>query len=101
MSRKKTPYFGEEKWDKLTELLPKYVYIIHEDFKKIRREMYEKSSKEFESKASSRLTYEECEQAVIHPNTQRSHMPRIVGRKMGREEEVARRKKISDLLKYY
>ena len=68
--RKETPSFGgeKEKWDKLTKLLPKSVHNIHEDFKKIQREMYEESPRGFDSKANSRLLHEECEQAATHPN---------------------------------
>ena len=43
ISRKETPSFGEEKWDKLTKILPRSIHIIHEYFKKIRREMSEES----------------------------------------------------------
>ena len=63
MSRKKTPFSGEEKGDKLTKILPKSIQKIHEDFKKIRKEMYEESLRGFESKVNSRLMYEECEHA--------------------------------------
>ena len=69
MSRKKTPYFLEERGDKLTKLLPNHVHNIHEYFKKIWRDMYGESPKYFESKANPRLTYEECEQVATHPNT--------------------------------
>ena len=37
--KKKTPLCGEKKEDKLTKLLPRSVQTIHEDFKKIRREI--------------------------------------------------------------
>ena len=69
MRRKKTPSSGREKGDRLIKLLPKSVKNILEDFKKIRREMYEESPKGFESKADSSLSYEKCEQAATHSNT--------------------------------
>ena len=67
MSRKETPYFGGEKGDKLTKILPKSVHNIHEDFKNIIREMYEESLKDFESRENSRLTYEEREKTSLIP----------------------------------
>ena len=63
--------------------------------------MYGESPGGFGSKANSRLSHEECEQAVAHPNTQHSHMPRISRREMEREEEVARRENLSYFLKEY
>ena len=65
MSRKKTPSLGGEKGDKLTKILPKFVHNIHRYFKKIRREMYEESPKDFESKANSRLIYGEDRKSVV------------------------------------
>ena len=82
----------------LTKLLYKFVQMIHEEFKEIRRK-YGESPRGFYSKANSRS--EECEHATTHPNTQHSHMPRIAGREMEREEEVARRETLSDFLKEY
>ena len=99
ISRRNTPSFGEEKWDKLTKLLPKYVYMIHEEFKEIRRNMYGESPRGIDSKAKSR--FEECEHAATHPNTQRSHMPMIAGREMEIREEVVGRETLSDFLKEY
>ena len=90
ISRKTSSSTEGEKGDKLTKLIPKFVHNIHEYFKKIRKEMYGESLKEFETKSNSRLTYEECEQAATHPNTQCSHMLRIAGREMERGKEVAR-----------
>ena len=101
ISRKKTPYFEEKKGDKLTNIHPKSVHNIHGYFKKIQREMYEESPRGFESKASSRLSYEKCEQATAHSNTQRDHMPNISGREMERGEKVLRRETLSDFLKEY
>ena len=99
-SKKKTPSSGGE-GDNLTNILPKSVQIIHEDIKKIRKEMHGESPQEFESKANSRLSYEKCEQAATHSNTQRNHMPRIARREMERGEEVYGRKNISDFLNEY
>ena len=47
ISKKKASYFGEKKVDKLTNILPKYVHNMHEDFKKIQREMYGESPRGF------------------------------------------------------
>ena len=101
MSRKKTPSSEGESGDKLTKILPKSIHNIHEYFKKIRRDMYEEYPRGFESKENSRLTYEESEQAVTHPNTQCSHMPRIAGRVTERGEEVSRMETLSNFLKEY
>ena len=52
LSRKekmKTPLCGERKEDRLTKLLPSSVQSIHEDFKKIRREICTESPRGFES----------------------------------------------------
>ena len=63
--------------------------------------MSEESPREFESKSNSIFSYEECEKATTHHNTQRSHMPMIARREMEREEEVARRETLSYFLKEY
>ena len=72
--------------------------MIHEEFEDIQRE-YRESPRGFDSKENS--TLEECEHASTHHLVQRSHMPRIAGREMGREEEVARRETLSDFLEEY
>ena len=67
LSRKeeiKTPLCGGRKEDKLTQLLPRSVQCIHEDFKKIRREICTKSPREFETESNSRFSYGECEHAT-------------------------------------
>ena len=100
ISKRKIPSSGEEKekGDKLTQLLPKSVHMIHEEFEEIRRE-YMESPREFDSKANSRL--EECEHGATHHIVQCSHMPKIFGREMRRKEEVARRETLSDFLEEY
>ena len=60
--------------------------MIHEEFKEIRRKMHGESPGEFDSKANSRLSHKECQQAATHPNTEHSHMPRIAIIEMERRE---------------
>ena len=100
ISRRKTPSIGEEKekGDNLTKLLPKSVYMIHVEYEELWRK-YRESPRGFDSKANSRL--EECEHATTHHLVQCSHMPRIAGREMEREEEVDRRGTLSDFLEEY
>ena len=73
--------------------------MIHEEFKEIRKKMYEESPRWFVPKANSIFAHKQCEQAATHHLVQRSHMPKIAGREMEREEEVARRETLSDFLK--
>ena len=87
-----------KKWNKLTKILPKSVYMIHVEYEEICRK-YRESPRGFDSKENSRL--EECEHAAAHHLVQCSHMPRIAGREMEKEEEVARRETLSDFLKEY
>ena len=56
--------------------------------------------REFESKANSRFSYNECEHATTHYDAQRSHMPRSAIREM-EEEEMPRREALSDYLQEY
>ena len=100
ISKRKTPSFGEEKekGDKLTNLLPKSVHKIHEEFEEIREKSRE-SPRGFDSKANSRL--EECEHAATHHLVQHSHMPRISGREMERREVFSGRETLSDFLEEY
>ena len=60
----KTPLCGEKKEDKLTKLLPRSVQSIHEDFKKIRREICIGSPRGFETESNSIFSYKECENAA-------------------------------------
>ena len=67
LSRKekmKTPLCGGKKEDRLTKLLPKSVQSIHEDFKKIRREICTESPRGFETDSNSKFSYRECEHAA-------------------------------------
>ena len=97
--RNNTPSFGGKKEERLSNLLPKSVKSIHEDFKKIRREMYRESSRKFDSKTNSRFSHNECEHAATHCDVHHSQKLRSTIRKMGEKEEMTRRKTLSDFLK--
>ena len=79
----KTPLCGGRKEDRLTQLLPKSVQSIHEDFKKVRREMCTKSSRGFETESNSRFYYGEFEHAATPYDAQCSHMPIFSMRERG------------------
>ena len=71
LSRKekmKTPLY------RLTKLLPKFLQSIHEDFKKIRREICIESPRGFETESNSRFYYGEYEHAATPYDAQRNHM---------------------------
>ena len=81
----KTPLCGEKKEDMLTKLLPRSVQSIHEDFKKVRREICTGSPRGVETESKSRFSYGECEHATTTYDAQRSHMANFSIRE--REEE--------------
>ena len=56
--------------------------------------------REFESKANSRFSYDECEHAARHHDAQRSPMPRF-GMRNIEEEEMPKRETLSDFLQEY
>ena len=64
--KRKTPLCGVRKGDKLTNLLPKSIQGLHEDFKQIRRERSEESTQGFDSKSKSRFPKNECEHEATH-----------------------------------
>ena len=88
MNRKKTPLCGERKEDRLTKLLPKSMQCINEDLKNMRGEM--ESSKEFESRARSRLAHDRCEHAATHHDAQHSQTSRSTIKEM-KEEKMPKR----------
>ena len=86
--------------DKLTKLIPRSVQSIHEDFKKIRREMCIESPRGVESESNSRFSYDECEHASTPYDGQCSHMPIISMREM-EEGGMTRRETLSGFMQEY
>ena len=75
MNKKKTPFFGGRKEEKLPNFSSQTLQSIHEDLKKMRREMCIESPREFGSESKSIFSYDECEHATTHYDAQCSHMP--------------------------
>lgn len=66
MNRKKTPFFGGRKEEKLSKFLSQTLQSIHEDLKNMRKEMCRESPRGFESETNSRFSHDECEHAATH-----------------------------------
>ena len=103
LSRKdkmKTSLCGEIKEVRITNLLPKSVQSIHEDFKKIRREICTESPRGFETKSNSRFSYRKCEHAATPYDAQCNHMPNFAMRERG-DEGMPKRGTLSGFLHEY
>ena len=97
LSRKnnmKTPLCGEKGEDKLTRLLPRSVQRIHEDFKRIRREICTESPRGFEIDSNSRFSYGECKHAATPYDAHHSHMDNFFIRER-REEGMPKRRTLA------
>ena len=95
--KKKTPFFGGRKEERLPRFLSKTLQSIHGDIKNMRREMYREYPREFGSKSNYRFAYDECEDAATHYDAHHNHMPTFSMRE--REEEgMTRRETLSDFL---
>ena len=71
-SRRKTPYFGGKKEERLSKLLPRSAKNISEYLKNIRRDMYRGSPNEFEDASNSIFSHSECEHVATHYDVQHS-----------------------------
>ena len=100
MNKKKTPFFGGRKEEKIPKFSSQTLQSIHEDLKKMRREMCIESPREFGSESNSIFSYEECEHAATHYDSQRSHMPRFSMRER-KEEGMPKRETLSAFLQEY
>ena len=100
MNKNKAPFFGGRKEEKLPKFLSQTLQSIHEELKKMRREMYIESPRGFESESNSKFSYDECEHAATRYDAQHSHMPIFPMRDI-EEEEMPKRVTLSDFLQEY
>ena len=96
----KTLAFRGRNEEKLSKLLFQTMQSIHEDIKKMRREMCKESPRGFEYEENHRFLHDGCENSATQFDPQRSFMPIFTAREM-EEEDAPKEETLSDYLQEY